>query len=408
MLYNPRMKPPEDSPGDNGGRVVTRDFVLLSIAGFLFIGSLYILIPVLPLYMEQAAGATTTQVGLLVGCLTFASFLFRPLVGNRSDRYGRKPLMAIGALVFVVSSLLYIVTRSLVSLPFLLFFHGTGIACFHTASLTFAGDISPVSHRGRAQAWFQSSFNLGIMLGPLLGEFLNNRFGYNAVFVSSSIVAGLCFATVVLISEKRAEEIEWVSGSPSLGSKKRLLVLVSVAIFAGTIPIGAFETFLPLFAEARDISDFAFFFTIFAGVLILLRLFAGSLPDRVGRRVTVLASLLTVSASMVTLSFTEGFGLLSVSAVVFGAGFAFLSPALSAILVDRVQGESLGGAFGFYTMAFEGGIAFGAVLLGPVITLLDYSWAFRVVGMLALAGAVFFTAAYGPMTGPAPEEHITC
>ncbi|MBU4178897.1 MAG: MFS transporter, partial [Actinobacteria bacterium] len=143
--------------------VLTRDFVLLFVASCFFIGSLYLVLPILPLYMKDIAGATTTQVGLLIGALTVSSFLLRPYVGRKADTFGMKPLLIIGAADFIIASLLYIWSKSLLSLPFVLVFQGIGIACYHTTSLAFVGGAAPESRRGQSMAWFQSSFNVGIM-----------------------------------------------------------------------------------------------------------------------------------------------------------------------------------------------------------------------------------------------------
>lgn len=381
--------------------VLTRDFVSLFASGFLFLGSFFLLVPVLPQYLEQEAGATTTQVGLLMGTITVASFLLRPIVGRRTDRHGRKPLMVLGAAVFTFVSPLYTITASMAVLPFLLFLQGVSIACVHTASLIFVGDIAPAVHRGKSMSWFQASFNLGIMLAPPLGELIKNNLGYRAVFMTASVVAGASLLTLLNVSEKKISEVEEVKGSSRTLSERNVIILVSVAVFSGTVGIGTMEAFLPLFAEEKNISNFALFFTIFAGLLIALRLITGWVPDRFGRKRSVVFSLLILAASMVMLSITDNFIMLCLSAIVFGVGFAYHSPALSALLVDRTPAQGLGRAFGIYTAAFEGGIAFGATMLGPVISSFGYSWAFRIIGLINLTGALFFAAGYKYLSGDA-------
>lgn len=154
-----------DNDGTGGGSddVLTRDFILLFISSFLFLGSLYLLIPILPLYMVDVVDATAAQVGLFIGVLTFSSLLLRPYVGRKADQRGRKPFLIAGAVDFVIASLLYIPARSIWVLPLVLVFQGVGIACFHTASLIYIGDIAPISQRGKSQAWFQSSFSVAVM-----------------------------------------------------------------------------------------------------------------------------------------------------------------------------------------------------------------------------------------------------
>ncbi|MBU4489679.1 MAG: MFS transporter [Actinobacteria bacterium] len=394
-----RTKGGERKGGGEPG-VLTRDFALLFIASCFFIGSLYLLLPILPLYMKDTAGATTTQVGLLMGALAFSSFLLRPYVGRKADAAGMKPLLVIGAANFVVASLLYIWSKSLWSLLFVLVFQGVGIACYHTTSLAFIGGAAPESRRGQSMAWFQSSFNLGIMLAPLLGEYLMDRFGYTSVFAAASASAAVSLLTILAVREQKVPDV--MGEAPARRGVKDirgLIVLVSAAVFAGTATLGAVEAFLALFAKAEGIGRFALFFTVSAGLLIGLRLLAGSLPDRLGRRLAGAAALVTLSVSMVVLAVADSFTGLSTAAVIWGAGFAFLSPSLSALLIDHAPPDELGSAFGIYTAAFEGGIAFGAIAMGPVVSWLGFRYAYLLIGCVSLIGAVFFASSYPFLAG---------
>lgn len=374
--------------------VVTRDFALVFLSSILFLGSLYLLIPILPLYLSSELNATKTQVGFLMGALTLASMVLRPYVGRKSDSIGRKPFLVIGAADFVIASLLYIVCRNIAAVAALLLFHGLGIACFHTASLTFIGDTAPASQRGKSMSWFQASFNIAIAAGPPLGMLLADRFGHNAAFLAASATAAAALLLIVRVPESRVSVIEAVGPPRRMGSSRGVLTLACIGGFTGTLVLGSIEAFIGLFAESRGISQFAYFFTISAAVLVLLRFTAGSVPDRLGRRTTLSLSLATLGGSALVLAWTESFGHLCLAAAVFGAGFAFMSPSISAMLVDRVPPREMGSAFGIYTAAFEGGIAFGSILMGPVTTAFGFTVSYLVIGTLTFAGSLFVALAF--------------
>jgi MFS family permease len=379
---------------DVRGEVLSGDFILLFIASFLFMGSLYLLIPVLPLYMADVASATTTQVGILIGVLALASFALRPFIGRKADELGRKPFLVLGTAVLTAASLLYIPARTIWTLTPVLVLYGAGIACFHTASLVFIGDIAPRSQRGKSQAWFQSSFNLAVMAAAPFGVFLKDRLGYPSVFVAASIVGAASLAFSLFVTERRIAPVSGPELRPRAGERRRLVILVSVAISAGTATLGSVEAFLGLFAKSANISHFALFFTISGAVLVALRLAGGTLIDKIGRKLSVLVALIALGASMLILAAANGLAVLCVSSVIWGVGFAFCSPALSAMLMDKVPPGELGRAFGVYTAAFEGGIVIGSMVMGPVATALGFRWAFVIIGCLCLATAAFFMSAH--------------
>ena len=383
--------------------VVTRDFALVFLSSLLFLGSLYILVPILPLYMSDVLGATKTQVGFLMGALTLASMALRPYVGKKSDSRGRKPFLVLGSIDFIIASLLYIICHNIPLIAAVLLFHGAGIACFHTASLTFIGDTAPSTQRGKSMSWFQASFNISIAVGPPLGMLLKDRFGFNAAFIAASACAAAALLLSIRVSESRVAVIEAVNAPKRIGSERRVLVLACIGGFSGTLALGSIEAFIGLFAESRGIAHFALFFTISAAVLLLLRFAAGSVPDLIGRRRTLSLSLATLGVSALVLAWTNSFGLLCLAAGIFGAGFAYMSPSISALLIDTMPPRELGSAFGIYTAAFEGGIAFGSILMGPVTTALGFTVSFAIIGAITLAGSLFVALAYGVLVGRAPE-----
>lgn len=370
-------------------KIVTKDFMLTFIASFFFLASLYLLIPVIPLYMSDKIHIGASRIGLLMGVLTFASMLLRSAVGYASDKVGRKPMLISGTVVFITAPLIYIFIDSTLMMALALAFHGAGVACFHTASLTFIGDISPDKRIGKSMAWFQSSFNLSIMIGPPIGAYIAQKSGYNMAFLTSSIIAGVALVFVLFIPSKEAKAIQQVKPPGKPDNLYGILAYSSIAAFSGTVALGSTESFIGLYAKSRGISGFALFFTVSAGTVLLIRTLAGSIPDRIGRRISITLSLLTLATSLVILSAMKSFIILLISSVIYGTGFALLSPSISAFITENVPQEKLGSSFGVYTSFFEGGIAAGSFISGAISSALGYPAAFASIGAISCTGAAF-------------------
>ena len=87
-------------------RLWTRSFVLMSVGSLFLFTGFYLLLPTLPLFIQELGGLDT-QVGLAAGVFTFAAVMIRPFAGGLLDRYGRRPFLLAGLLVFTVSMYLY-------------------------------------------------------------------------------------------------------------------------------------------------------------------------------------------------------------------------------------------------------------------------------------------------------------
>ena len=87
-------------------RLWTKPFIVMTVAMLVLFTGFYLLLPTMPLYIKSLGG-TESQVGLVAGVFTLTAVVFRPIVGGLLDRYGRRPFMIAGLLLFVLSMGLY-------------------------------------------------------------------------------------------------------------------------------------------------------------------------------------------------------------------------------------------------------------------------------------------------------------
>jgi MFS family permease len=70
-------------------KIFTRDFILTFLAQFAFVSVFFILIPTIPIYLQEL-GATKAEIGILIGVFGFFSLVLRPLVGRSLIRISEK------------------------------------------------------------------------------------------------------------------------------------------------------------------------------------------------------------------------------------------------------------------------------------------------------------------------------
>jgi MFS family permease len=88
-------------------KVLTRDFILTFLAQVAFSFVFQLLIPTLPIYLSRW-GSTEIEIGVLVGIFGFTSVAFRPFVGKALIRVREKNFMIVGALIYAVTSIAYL------------------------------------------------------------------------------------------------------------------------------------------------------------------------------------------------------------------------------------------------------------------------------------------------------------
>ncbi len=120
------------------------------------------------------------------GLVTSAFFIFymlaSPVMGPLADRYSRKRIMIIGAVVWSAATLLTAVTYNFWELVFRHTIIGIGEASFVTISPTFVADMFPEEKRGRVFGIFYLAIPVGTALGYLLGGWLGPHYGWRVPF----------------------------------------------------------------------------------------------------------------------------------------------------------------------------------------------------------------------------------
>jgi len=176
----------------NGKAALSFIFITLLID----VTGLGIIIPVLPKLISQLIQGNLSQAASYGGWLTFAyafvQFICAPILGNLSDRYGRRPVLLFSLLGFGLDYLLLAFAPNIWWLFVGRVIAGVTGASFTTAS-AYIADISPIEKRAQNFGLIGAAFGLGFIIGPVLGGLLG-QFGARVPFFAA---AGLCFINTI-------------------------------------------------------------------------------------------------------------------------------------------------------------------------------------------------------------------
>lgn len=218
---------------------------LWRIVGAAFVGMLGFgaVIPMLPVYLHEQAGASTFLTGLLIGLSSGFALLGRLLAGKTADIKGRRTALLLGMILCAAAGLLYLPVFGLWALAAGRVLHGLGEGFFVTAAVAWAVDIAPETRRAQALGFLSSGIWGGVSIGPAIGQALGSMKGV-ALFltVSSVAVFGMIFPVDEQVHARERKAGRWIP---------RPVLLPGLLLGLGNVSYAAMAGFFILLLRAR-------------------------------------------------------------------------------------------------------------------------------------------------------------
>lgn len=160
--------------------------MLIDVIGF------GLIIPVLPKLLEELTGGDLSTAARWGGVLMFTyagmQFLFSPIIGGLSDRYGRRPVILASLFAFGIDFIIQGLAPNI-----WWFFIGRVLGGITGASFTsgmaYIADVSPIEKRAQNFGIVGAAFGLGFIIGPLIGGVVSFHFGIRAPFFAAAGLA---------------------------------------------------------------------------------------------------------------------------------------------------------------------------------------------------------------------------
>lgn len=335
-----------------------------------------LIIPVMPNLIQEVEGSGLSTAALWGGVLStvFAvmQFLFGPVLGGISDRFGRRPVLLISLMVMALDYLVMAVAGSIWLLLAGRVVGGITAATNSTAN-AYMADISKPEDRAANFGLIGAAFGLGFVAGPLIGGLLG-EYGTRAPFYAAALLAALnaIFGYFVLketVTDAIRRPFRWSRANP-LGSFRQLGKLPGIApllvvFFIYQVAFMVYPAIWSYYGKARfgwEPSTIGLSLALFG---IMMAVVQGGLIRTVlrllGERGTVIYGHVFDIAAFLALAFVTN-GTLALILTPLAAFAAVITPALQGIMSKAVGADAQGELQGALTSA--GALA---MILSPMV-----------------------------------------
>jgi MFS family permease len=352
----------------------------------------------IPLYVAQLPSplfpaAESLRAGFLISWYGLVTALLQPFAGALIDRLNRRKLfIQLGLLLMGAGTLSYVLAGQFADLLLLRTVQALGVSLTVPGSVALLAISTERRTRGGSMGVFTTSRMLGLGIGPLLGGYLYEHFGFHPSFY---IGAGFILVALILVQtwvkDPRVAEKERPNGRLRVFDRKLLSPGILAAALAVFVMACGFSMITPLETQFnRRLGQGALAFGIaFSAVLfgrLLFQIPLGRLSDRVGRKPVIIAGLLLMVPATALLGEAATTLQLVLLRLVQGVGAAAVAAPALALAGDLASGHSAGRQMSVTTIGFGLGIAVGPLLAGA-LSALRFGLPFWIVAAMLAAGA---------------------
>ena len=392
---------------------MSRPLLVIFLTIFVNLVGFGIIIPLLPFY-ARTFGASPILTGLLFASFSLAQLIASPLLGDLSDRWGRRPVLILSLIGTAVSFAMLAIAQSLVMLFAARIVDGLSGGNITTAR-AYIADVTTEENRARGYGMLGAAFGLGFIVGPALGAAFS-QISYTAPIWAAAVITLAATVLAWLWLPETVHRAHAGNGAPwralgHLGNRPGLRRLLGID-FVYWMSFAVYQTTFALFGARRfgfDATHTGYLLSAFGalGVVVQAGLVA-PIVRVIGTRRTLVIGLILTAIGWGGSAMTHSVPLFIALLVPGAAGIGLCNATLIALVSNAAerheQGRVQGAAGALESLGRTLGPIWGNALLQKVGEGAAYGTAAALLlGAAAFAGKV---TAPSPVKGDSPELRV--
>ncbi|MDG1956496.1 MAG: MFS transporter [Candidatus Thioglobus sp.] len=326
---------------------------------------LFMLFPVMSVYAGDYESATPFLIGMAIGIYGLTQAIFQIPFGYLSDRFGRKPILLVGLLVFLLGSILAANTSNIIIVVIGRALQGGG--AISAVLMAFLADSVSEENRAKANAFVGFQIGVAFMLSLLIGPIISSRVGLSGLFWIIALLS--LIAMIIVLSLKQNKSITYYKLSIEAFKEtftKELLAL-DFSIFSLHLILAAGFIVMPLLIMENQIVSMLDNWQLYLPAVLLS--FLGMIPliiisekFKKTKYILLISILLLISSQIIFFSLNLNFKVFLITLTIFFVAFNTVEALLPSLLFRTASASKRGLAMGiFSTSQFLGTFIGGAI-----------------------------------------------
>lgn len=372
---------------------------------FLLCLSAYVIMPLIPLYLQSRA--TVTELAWITVGASVVGVIPASIIGGRiSDYIGRKVTIALSLLIFGFSKFFFPYAETIALLFVLRAIGGLYAAAFPSTQSILASAATTPEERTKFLSYYGFAFGAGLAIGPMIGGYVGQRWDLSEAFNATLYFSLLGVLLILFVKE---EKVKQKKQKLLVFSKNPLFWRASLSAFLCMGAMGMLLTLLPLILNIElglSKTGVGFSMAVLTGCFAISQLVVGPKLNPAGLQIAIVKGFSIMVVGLVGLFFFHQQVLLFLmSMVVVGIGLGTAYVAATSMAASTTTIENRGGIMGLFTAAMNLGYGILAVLVVYLSSIWRREDAFLILTVIALVVVIFLMITAMPVMQKKGTRH---
>ena len=348
---------------------------------------LFMLFPVMSIYAAEYDNSTPFLIGMAIGVYGLTQALLQIPFGYLSDRFGRKPILIIGLLIFFLGSVLAANTSNLNLVVLGRALQGGG--AISAVLMAFLADSVNEENRAKANAFVGFQIGVAFMLSLLVGPIISSKVGLQGLFWTIALLSLIALIIVFSLEQSKPVTYYKLSMKAFRETLTKELVTLDFSIFSLHLILAAGFIVMPILIIENQIVSMVnnwhlYLPAIFLSFLGMLPLIVVSEKFKKTKYILLLCILLLIISQFIFLNASLSFQLFLITLTIFFIAFNSIEALLPSLLSRTASSTKRGLAMGIFSTSQFLGTFFGGAIGGLIYDIYDLNSVFLFTIFVAL------------------------
>lgn len=389
--------------------IMNAGFVSITAINFVIYLVYYLLMVIIAVVVHTNLHASLAQAGLASGIYVICTLLARLFIGQQLDIIGRKQSLRYGAILYLVSTLAYLVIPNIGVMFVVRLVNGFAYGMASTATNAIVTDYIPEDKKGLGINFYGLSTSLAAAIGPFVGMILLNLTNFRFIVeVSSALILLTTIATLILpvrnlvLTPERKADLRHMTFDNLI--ERNTIFIASIGFLMG-FSYSSVLSFLSSYAKTIHLVGISsFFFVVYALVITITRPMAGRIFDVKGEDYVMYPSYISLAIGLVILGLTHSGFTLLVAGAFIGLGYGtFMSNGQAVALKMAPNALRVGVSLSTYFIGLDLGIGVGPFVLGDIEKLMNFRELYLLAAIIPVIAGLLYYKFYNHEHDAAPQ-----